>query len=76
MKEVAAKMQGKGGLKTCHVSITMVNNVCDCGKIIEHLHHHTDIEIDSELETDNVMEDLFTYVNRLYEETKLKKIKN
>ena len=51
MKEVAAKMQDKGGLKTCHVSITMVNNVCDCGKIIEHLHHHTDIEIDSELET-------------------------
>ena len=36
-KEVAAKIQDKGGLNPCHVSVTMVNNVCDCGKRIEHL---------------------------------------
>ena len=54
----------------------MVNNFCDCGKRIEHFHHPIDIEMDSELETDNVMEDSFTYVNRLYEEAKLKQIKN
>ena len=35
-----------------------------------------DIKIDSELEIDNVMEDSFTYISRLYEETKLKQIKN
>ena len=37
MKEVAAKIQDKGGLIPCHVSVTKVNNVCDCGKRIEHL---------------------------------------
>ena len=31
MKEVASKIQDKGGLNP-----TMVNNVCDCGKRIEH----------------------------------------
>ena len=36
MKEVASKIQDKGGLNPCHVSVTMVNNVCDCGKRIEH----------------------------------------
>ena len=36
-KEVAAKIQDKGGLNPCHVSVTMVNNVCDCGKRIERL---------------------------------------
>ena len=30
MKEEVAKIQDKGGLKPCHVSVTMVNNVCDC----------------------------------------------
>ena len=77
MKEVAAKIQDKGGLKPCHVSVTMVNNVCDCGKRIEYLlleslDNPKEIEIDSELETDNGMEDSFTYINRLYEEAKLK----
>ena len=36
MKEVASKIQDKDGLNPCHVSVTMVNNVCDCGKRIEH----------------------------------------
>ena len=52
MKEVAAKMQDKGGLKPCNIS---VNNICDCEKRIEHLllenlDNPIDIEIDSELE--------------------------
>lgn len=52
MKKVAAKMQDKGGLKPCNIS---VNNICDCGKRIEHLllenlDNPIDIEIDSELE--------------------------
>ena len=76
MKEVAAKIRDKGGLMPCHVSVTMVNNVYDCGKRIKHLleslDNPIDIEIDSELEIDNAMKDLFTYVNRLYEEVKLK----
>ena len=59
----------------------MVNNVCDCGKRIEHvllesLDNHMEIEIDSDLENDNAMEDSFTYVNSLYEEAKLKQFKN
>ena len=37
MKEAAAKIQDKGGLIPCHVSVTIVNNVCDCGKRIAHL---------------------------------------
>ena len=37
MKEVAAKIQDKGGLNSCHVSVTMVNNICDCGRRIKHL---------------------------------------
>ena len=81
MKEIAAKIQGKGGLNSCHVSVTMVNNVCDCGKRIEHLlleklDNLIEIEIEivhsMELEIVNSMEDSFTYVNRLYEEVKLK----
>ena len=36
-KEVAAKIQDKGGLNPCNVSVTVVNNVCYCGKRIEHL---------------------------------------
>ena len=37
MKEVAAIIQDKGGLIPCHISVTMVNNIGDCGKRIEHL---------------------------------------
>ena len=80
MKEVAAKIQDKGGLNPCHVSVTMVNNVCDCGKRIEHglesLDDSIEIEIDSELEIDNAMEDSFTNIKRLYEGAKLKQVKN
>ena len=80
MKEGAAKIQDKGGLIPCHVNVTMVNNVCDYGKRIEHLpeslDNPIDIEINSELEMDNAMEDSFTYVNRLYEEAKVKQVKN
>ena len=36
MKDVATKIQDKDGLNPCHVSVTMVNNVCDSGKRIEH----------------------------------------
>ena len=71
MKEVATKVQDKGGLKPCHVSVTVVNNICNCGKRIEHLlleslDNPIEIEIESELETGNSMKDSFTYVNRLY----------
>ena len=70
MKEVAAKIQDKGGLIPCHVSVTLVNNVCACGKRIQHLlleslDNPKDIEIDSELEIDDAMEDSFTYINWL-----------
>ena len=37
MKEVAPKIQDKSGLIPCHVSVTIVNNVCDCGKRIQQL---------------------------------------
>ena len=81
MKEVAAKIQDKGGLNSCHVNGTMVNNTCDCGKrieplLLESLDNPIEIEIDSELEIDNAVENSFTYVNRLYEEAKLKRVKN
>ena len=85
MNEIAAKIKDKGGLNSCHVSVTMVNNVCDCGKRIEHLlleklDNPIEIEIEivnsMELEIVNSMKDLFTYVNRLYEEAKLKQVKN
>ena len=71
MKEVATKVQDKGGLKPCHVSVTVVNNICNCGKRIEHLlleslDNPIEIEIESELEFENSMKDSFTYVNRLY----------
>ena len=81
MKEVAAKIQDKDRLNPCHVSVTVVYNVCDCGKRIEHLLRESlgnliETEIDLKIEVDNVMEDSFTYVNRLYEEAKLKQINN
>ena len=81
MKEVAAKIQDKGRLNPCYVSVAMVNNVCDCRKRIEHLllkswDSPIKIEIDLEPEIDNVMDDSFTYVNRLYEEAKKKLVKN
>ena len=31
MNEVAAKIQLKDELNPCHISVTMVNYVCDCG---------------------------------------------
>ena len=37
MKKKATKIQDKDGRNPCHVSVTMVNNVCDYGKRIEHL---------------------------------------
>ena len=81
MKEVAAKMQDKGGLTLCCISVTMVNNLCGCGKKIEHLllkrlDNPIDIELDSKLEIDNGMKDSFTYLNRLYKKEKLKQIKS
>ena len=59
----------------------MLSNVCDCGKRVEHLlleslDYPIEVEIDSELEIDNAMKDLFTYVNWLYEQAKLKQVKN
>ena len=59
----------------------MVNGVCDCGKRVEHLQLESlenpiDTQKDSELDIDIDMEDSFTYVNKLYEEAKLKQIKN
>ena len=62
MKEVATKVQDKGGLKPCHVSVTVVNNICNCGKRIEHLlleslDNPIEIEIESELETENSVKD-------------------
>ena len=36
-KGVALKIKDKGELKPSHVSVTMVNDVSDCGKRIEHL---------------------------------------
>ena len=70
MKEVAAKIQDKGGLIPCHVSVTLVNNVCACGKrtqhlLLESLDNPIDIEIDSELEIDDAVKNSFTYVNWL-----------
>ena len=81
MKVVAAKIQDKDGLNPFHVSVTMVNNACDCVKRIEHLlleslDNPIEIEIDSGLEIDNAIEDSFPYVNRLYEGAKLKQVKN
>ena len=72
MKEITAEIQDKGGLNPCHVSVTMENNVCDCGQRMEHLLQESldnpiEIEIDLELEIDNVMEDSFTYVKRSFE---------
>ena len=46
--------------ESVNVTVTMLNNVCDCGKRIEHLPLEcldNPIEIDSELEIDNAMED-------------------
>ena len=61
MKEVAAKLQDKCGLNPWHVSVTMLNNVCDCGKRIEHpLLESLDNPTETELEIDNAMEDPFT----------------
>ena len=37
LKEVAAKIQYKCGPNPYHVTVTLVTNVCDCGKRIEHL---------------------------------------
>ena len=59
----------------------MVNSICDCGKRVEYLQLESlenpiDTQKDSELEIDIDMEDSFTYVNKLYEEVKLKQIKN
>ena len=81
LKEVAAKIQYKGGPNPCHVSVAMVTNVFHCGKRIEHLlleskDNLIEIETDSELKIDNAVEDSFTYVNRFYEEEKSKQVKN
>lgn len=59
----------------------MVNSICDCGKRVEYLQLESlenpiDTQKDSELEIDIDMEDSFTQVNKLYEEAKVKQIKN
>ena len=72
-KKLAANMQDRSGLKPCHVSSTMLNKVCDCLKGI--LDNAIETEIDSEQEINNGTEDLFTHVNRLYEEENEKKKK-
>ena len=59
----------------------MANNVCDFGKSIKHLlleslDNSIEKELDSQLKIDKAMDDSLTYVNRLYEEVKLKQVKN
>ena len=70
-KKLAANIQDRSGLKPCHVSSTMLNKVSDCLKGI--LDNAIETEIDSEQEINNGTEDLFTHVNRLYEEANEKK---
>ena len=70
MKEVAGKIQDKLWLNACHVSVTMANNFCGCGKRIKHLlleslDNPVDIEKESKLEIESSMENSFTYVNPL-----------
>ena len=60
MKEVAAKIQDKGVLNPCYVSVTTVSNVSECGKRIEHLlleslDNPIETEIHSQLETDKLV---------------------
>ena len=62
MKEVAPKIQEKDDLKPCHVSLTMVNNVCNCEEKVEYpplesLDNAIKIDIDSEI--DYGLEDSF-----------------
>ena len=81
MNKVAGKIQDKGGRNPCHLGVTMVDNVYNCGKsmqyiLLEGLDNPIEIEIDSELGIDNAMKESFASANSLYENTKLKQVKN
>ena len=37
MEQVTHKIQDKGGIKPCNVSLCIVDSLCNCGKTVNHL---------------------------------------
>ena len=78
MEKGKHKIQDKGGIKPCNVSLYMADSLCDCGKTVNQLlledisadiqiEHRTSEENDELLDNNAVS---MSHINFLYEEAK------
>ena len=80
MEQVTHEIQDKGGIKSCNVSLYMVDSSCNCGKTVNQLlleDISAEIEIEIEYrpseENDELLDNndvLMSHINFLYEEVK------
>ena len=78
MEKVTHKMQDKGGIKPCNVSLYMADSLCDCGKtvnqlLLEDISADIQIKYRTSEENDELLDNnavSMSHINFLYEEAK------
>ena len=78
MEQVTHKIQDKGGIKPCNVSLCIVDSLCNCGKTVNHLLlEDISAEIEVEYRPSEGNDELFhnnnfsmSHIKFLYEEAK------
>ena len=78
MEQVTYKIQDKGGIKPCNISLYMVNSLCSCRKtfnqlLLEDISAEIEIEYRPSEENDEHLDNndvSYSHINFLYEEAK------
>ena len=78
MEQLTHKIQDKGGIKPCNVSLYMVDSLCNCGKtvyqlLLEHISAEIEIEYKPFEENDRLLDSndvSMSHINFLYEKVK------
>ena len=80
MEQVTHKIQDKGGIKSCNVSLYMVNSLCNCREtvnelLLEDISAEIEIEYRPSEENNELLDNndiSMSHMNFLYEEAKRK----
>ena len=69
MEQVTHKIQDKGGIKPCNVSLYMVDSLCNCGKTVNQLlleDISAEIEYRPSEENDELLDNNDVFMSRIY----------
>ena len=78
IEQVTRKIEDKGGIKPCNVSLYMVDSLCNCGKtvnqlLLEDISAEIEIEYRPSEENEELLDNndvSMSYINFLYEKAK------